>query len=60
MMAASRAAYEDLAAVLDVAEYLPTLFLRREDMTDHFRNVLSDSAAKYPAFQAGLERFDRP
>ncbi len=59
-MAASRAAYEDLAAVLDVAEYLPTLFLQTEDMTDHFRNVLSDSAAKYPAFQAGLERFERP
>ena len=59
-MAASHAAYEDLAAVLDVAEYLPTLFLRKEDMTDHFRDVLRDSATKYPAFQAGLERFDRP
>jgi hypothetical protein len=60
MMASSHASYDDLVAVLDVAEYLPTLFLRKEDMTDHFRNMLNDSAAKYPAFQAGLERFDKP
>jgi hypothetical protein len=58
MMAASRHAYEDLVAVLDVAEYLPTLFLRIDDQTEHFRAVLLDNARKYPAFQAALERFD--
>ncbi len=58
-MAAERAAYEDLVAVLDAAEYLPTLFLRRDDQTDHFRAVLADNARKYPAFQAALERFDK-
>ena len=59
MMAASRAPYEDLVAVLDGAEYLPTLFLRKDDQTVHFRETLSDLAAKFPAFQAALERFDR-
>jgi hypothetical protein len=59
MMAASHAAYDDLVAVLDVAEYLPTLFLRTDDMTDHFRDTLKDHAARYSAFQAGLEKFDR-
>lgn len=57
-MAAERAAYEDLVAVLDVAEYLPMLFLQTADTTDHFRDMLSDT--KHPAFQAALERFDRP
>ena len=60
MMVASRAPYEDLLAVLDTAEYLPTLFLRRDDQTDHFRAVLSENAQKFPAFQAALERFDKP
>lgn len=60
LMAASHAAFDDLVAVLDVAEYLPTLFLRTEDMTDHFRDMLNDSAAKYAAFRAALERFDKP
>jgi hypothetical protein len=60
MMAASHAAYDDLVAVLDTAEYLPTLFLRKEDMTDHFRGMLSDFAGKYPAFQSALDRFDKP
>jgi len=60
MMAASHASYDDLVAVLDAAEYLPSLLLRKEDMTDQFREVLSDGAAKYPAFQAALDRFDKP
>ncbi len=60
MMVASRAPYEDLLAVLDIAEYLPALFLRRDDQTDHFRAVLSENARKFPAFQAALERFDKP
>jgi hypothetical protein len=59
MMAASREDYDDLVAVLDVAELLPTLFLRQEDMTDQFRSLLSESAARFPGFQSALERFDK-
>ncbi len=60
MMAAANASSEELVAVLDVAEYLPMLFLRKEDMTEHFRQMLADIAPKNAAFQAALERFDRP
>jgi hypothetical protein len=60
MMAASRASYDDLVAVLDAAEYLPTLFLRLDDQTEHFRSILSDNAVRFPAFRAALERFDKP
>jgi hypothetical protein len=59
MMAASRAAFDDLVSVLDVAEYLPTLFLRKADMTDHFRDTLREYAPKYVAFQAALEKFEK-
>lgn len=59
MMAASRAPHEELVAMLDAAEYLPTLFLHRDDQTEHFRAVLLDNAQRFPGFQAALERFDR-
>lgn len=58
-MAASGAPYGDLVAILDVAEYLPTLFLQRDDQTAHFRGVLFDNAQRFEGFQAALERFDR-
>ena len=58
-MAASHAAYDQLVAVLDVAEYLPMLFLRKEDMTDHLHDTLREFAGKYPGFQAALERFEK-
>ncbi len=58
-MAASGAPYDELVAMLDAAEYLPTLFLRTDDQTDHFRGVLLDNAQRFPGFQAALERFDR-
>jgi hypothetical protein len=59
MMAAQHASYDDLVAVLDIAEYLPMLFTRKEDMTEHFREALTGAAPKYAAFQAALERFDK-
>jgi hypothetical protein len=59
MMATKRVGYDDLVEVLDVAEYLPTLFLRTDDQTEHFRQQLFDHAHKYPAFQAALEQFDK-
>lgn len=58
-MAASGAPYDELVALLDAAEYLPTLFLRRDDQTEHFRAVLVDNAQRFPGFQAALERFDK-
>lgn len=57
-MAASRAPYEELVDLLDVAEYLPSLCLRSDDQTEHFRDVLADNAQRFPAFQAALDRFD--
>jgi hypothetical protein len=58
-MAASSASYDDLIAILDAAEYLPTLFLQGDDQTEHFRAVLADNAGRFPGFSAALERFDR-
>jgi hypothetical protein len=58
-MAASGAPYDDLVAILDTAEYLPTLFLRRDDQTEHFRTMLLDGAQRFPGLQAALERFER-
>lgn len=59
MMAGARAPYDDLIAVLDVAEYLPSLFLEAEDRTEYFREVLFEGASKWPAFRAALARFDK-
>lgn len=59
MMAATGAPNDELVAILDAAEYLPTLFLRQDDQTEHFRAVLLDNARRFPGFQAALERFDR-
>ena len=59
MMAATGAPSEELVAILDVAEYLPTLFLLADDQTAHFRAVLRDNAQKFPGCQSALERFDR-
>jgi hypothetical protein len=59
-MATRQAPYEDLVAVLDIAEYLPTLFLRKDDQTDHFRDMLADNAKKYEGLNLALEIFDRP
>lgn len=49
----------DLATILDIAEYLPMLILEPDDRTDVFREQLVDLAQRYPAFAHALEQFDR-
>lgn len=49
---------DDLAVILDVAEYLPMLMLEDNDRTDMFREQLVGLARRYPAFALALERFD--
>ncbi|WP_043432498.1 hypothetical protein [Cystobacter fuscus] len=48
----------DVAAVLDVAEYLPMLMLEPADRTEEFRNQLADLAQRDSAFALALARFD--
>jgi hypothetical protein len=48
----------ELAAVLDVAEYLPLLMMDSEDRTDAFREQLEGLVARRPEFSLALERFD--
>ena len=57
-MAYDRAAYEDIAAVLDIIEELPMLFLSSEDKTEYFRSVLEGYAGKYPGFALALSDFE--
>ena len=49
---------DDLATILDIAEYLPILMLEPDDRTEAFRQQLVDLAQRYPAFGHALERFD--
>lgn len=51
---------DDVAYVLDVAEYLPLLMLDPADKTDEFRQQLVTLADKYPNFTLAIERFDAP
>ncbi len=57
-MAYEKANHDDIAEVLDVAELLPMLFLRDEDMTDQFRGLIAEFAPKYNGFAWALQRFD--
>lgn len=49
---------DEVAAVLDIAEYLPMLMLDSEDRTAEFREQLVGLAAARPAFSLAVERFD--
>ena len=49
---------EDLAIVLDIAEYLPALMLETADRTTDFRDQLVGLAARFPVFTIALQRFD--
>jgi len=51
---------EELAEVLDVAEYLPRLLAEPDDRSAEFREQLAGLAAKYPAYTFAVERFDDP
>ena len=53
---AHEAKNDDLAVILDVAEYLP--MLEESDRTDLFRQQLVGLTQRYPAFALALERFD--
>ena len=57
-MAYEKASHDQLADVLDVAEELPTLFLRKDDMTSYFRDALQGLAAKHAGFGLAVETFD--
>ena len=58
-MALHEVQHQDLAAVLDCAEYLVRLIARPEDATEEFREMLVDLAHRYPAFLFAIERFDQ-
>ncbi len=57
-MAYDKADHTEIARVLDIAEELPMLFLRDEDMTDYFRGVLEEFSKQYNGFAWALQRFD--
>ncbi len=57
-MAYDKRRHEDIAAVLDAAEELPTLFLQDEDLTDYFRGVLVMLSGKHPGLGLAVETFD--
>lgn len=59
LMAYEQRPHEDIARVLDVAEYLPALLLEKRDTTREFRECLEGLAATYPQFSMAVERFDR-
>ncbi|MFO0697508.1 MAG: hypothetical protein U0230_28275 [Polyangiales bacterium] len=58
LMAYEQASHQDLAYVLDIAEYLPMLMLEERDCTSRFRDQLEGLAARLPSFGVALERFD--
>ncbi|MEZ4473285.1 MAG: hypothetical protein R3F60_21360 [bacterium] len=58
-MAYEKVDHNELAWILDVAEFLPALMLEPTDRTDAFRGSLADLAARYPSFNWALERFDK-
>ena len=57
-MAHDRVAHEEIAEVLDIAEYLPRLLSEPEDRTSAFRQCLVDLAAPRSDFASALEYFD--
>lgn len=59
-MAYQRKDHSDLAAVLDVAEYLPRLLSTETEDSDGFREQLAGLADRWPEFQSAVEKFDDP
>lgn len=59
-MAYEKRSHEELAEILDVAEYLPRLLADPEDKTAEFREQIAGLATKYPSFTFAVERFDNP
>lgn len=50
--------HEEIANVLDAAEYLPRLLAEEEDQTDAFRETLVGLTSINIGFNFALERFD--
>jgi hypothetical protein len=50
---------KELVNILDVAEYLPLLFLDKADMTESFKEQLLYLAEKHPEFQQAVYCFDK-
>ena len=59
-MAYDEAPHEDIASVLDIAEYLPRLFADPADCTAAFRSQVLHLATRWPQFSRALEYFDAP
>lgn len=59
-MAYDRVDQNEIAAVLDVAEYLPRLLADEHDRTSDFRSNIADLARHWPDFGSALELFDDP
>jgi hypothetical protein len=49
---------ERIAQILDVAELLPMLILRDEDMTTSFREHIAGLAQQDAGFKTALQKFD--
>ena len=58
MMAFEKAPHQTLGKVLDVAELLPMLMTRKDDMTAEFRSHLEDLVRVDAGFAQALQRFD--
>ena len=57
-LAYKRVPIEQIAQILDVAELLPMLILREEDMTQAFREHIVGLAQRDPGFKLALQKFD--
>lgn len=51
---------EELADLLDMAEYLPRLLAEEPDRTREYRETLMGLAERRDDFQLAVERFDHP
>jgi hypothetical protein len=49
---------ERIARILDIAELLPMLILRDEEMTDTFREHIAGLSQLDPGFKLALQKFD--
>jgi hypothetical protein len=49
---------ERIARILDIAELLPMLILRDEDMTHSFREHIAGLSQLDPGFKLALQKFD--
>lgn len=57
-MAYSSRSGDEIAQVLDIAEYLPRLLAENQDRTDDFRRFLVQLAQADQDFQLAVDRFD--